>query len=258
MNFRKLKKAAAAVLAAAMCVTMAFGTSVSAEEQKSAWSEAKALTSAKYSSKYINWLKKYGEKEAKNTVTYSKSRTKELIDKIDTKLSKDGAEFSFYLIDKESILAAARKDDKFKVVMFTDDASFNIAIYADKTTDTTLVIEDKLKLSDKAYYDYTPEYSYLALAEILDPDVKDDAKGKLFKFKSEDKIYYYEEFESSVFGPMRYLFSEKGTPLAIGVADGFFCMSLSYTVDDSEFKIPEEYKEADIDELIGLLEKLKE
>lgn len=253
--FGKLKKIAAVIAAAVICLTVA-AAPVSAAEQKSVWSEAKALTTAKYNSKYIKWLEKYGEKEAKNTVTYSKSRTKKFIDKIDTKLSKDDSEFSFYLINKETILAAARKNDNFKIVIFDTDMPVNIGLYTDKDYETMLVIEDKLKISDETSDSYTPEYGYLAIVDALDPDVKDSAKGKLFKFKSDDKIYYYEEFESKEFGPMGYLFNEKGTPLAIGIDGEFYCMRLSYTADASEFKIPKEYKEADIDELVDLLDKL--
>lgn len=253
--FGKLKKIAAVIAAAAICLTVA-AAPVSAAEKKSTWSEAKALTNAKYNSKYIKWLEKYSEKEAKNTVTYSKSRTKKFVDKIDTKLSKDDSEFSFYMINKESIIAAARKKDNFKIVIFDKELPVNIGIYTDKDYEIMLVIEDKLKISDEMSDGYTPEYGYLAIVDALDPDVKDSAKGKLFKFKSDDKVYYYEEFESKQFGPMGYLFNEKGTPLAMGVGGDFYCMKLSYSADASEFKIPKEYKEADIDELVVLLDKL--
>ncbi|MDE5576551.1 MAG: hypothetical protein K2J11_04110 [Oscillospiraceae bacterium] len=253
--FGKLKKIAAVIAAAAICLTVA-AAPVSAAEKKSVWSETKALTTAKYNSKYIKWLEKYSEKEAKNTVTYSKSRTKKFVDKIDTKLSKDGSEFSFYMINKESILAAARKDDKFKIVSYDKDMPVNIVLYADKDNETMLIVEDKLKISTDMSSDYTPEYGYLAIADALDPDVKADAKGKFFKFKSDDKTYYYEEFESKEFGSMGYLFNEKGTPIAMGVGGDFYCIKLSYSADASEFKIPKEYKEADMDELVDLLDKL--
>lgn len=76
---RKLKKALPAIVSAVLCVTMVLGITASAA---SVWSETKALTNAKYNSNYIKWVEKYSEKESKNTVTFSKSRTKKYLDKM--------------------------------------------------------------------------------------------------------------------------------------------------------------------------------
>lgn len=72
MISRKFKKVLFSVVSAVLCVTMILGVSASAAKN-TVWSDTKALTSAKYNSNYIKWLEKYGEKEAKNTVSFSKS-----------------------------------------------------------------------------------------------------------------------------------------------------------------------------------------
>ena len=88
-----------------------------------------------------------------------------------------------------------------------------------------------------------------AVADIFDFDIAENAKGKIFKFKSDDKIYYYEEFDTdSYYGNVGFVFTEKGTPIAMVFNNTAFCMSFKTTVDDSEFDIPKGYKTVDIDD----------
>ena len=68
-------------------------------------------------------------------------------------------------------------------------------------------------------------------------------KGKIFRFKSKEKLYYYEEFNGSGF-----IFNENGTPLAAYLDGEAYCISFKTTVDDSEFNIPNNYKTVSFDD----------
>lgn len=238
MNFRKLKKAAAAVMAAAMCVTMVFGASVSAAEKRSAWSEAKSLTTAKYNSKYIKWAEKYSAKETEKTVSYSKSRTKKFYDKMTAALDKDDAEVALSLLDNEVILYFASKGDKCKLILHLNDEGIGIYIDPDKVT--VVSIEDKAMISDDATESYTQDTE--AIKDLFDFGIDENSKGKIFKFKSDEKSYCYEEFEGDSYN-VGFLFNEKDKPIAMVIDGDGCCFSLSYSVKDSEFDLPKGYKD---------------
>ena len=245
---RKLKKAIPAIISALLCVTMALGITVSAEKKSSVdtsvWSDTKALTSAKYYSKYIKLASKYSEKDSKNTVTYDKSRIKKFADKFAKATSAKNPEFSFGLIDKESIVYLAVKGDNSKVVICMYNAG--LAFYSDGKKMSYLSVEDKI-MTDDIEDDSTGADTAAGIADEFDFGISENAKGKIFKFKSEEKIYYYEEFENDYY-VVGMLFNENGTPLAIVVDDEVYCISFKTSVDDSEFNIPKGYKNLDIDD----------
>ena len=114
---RKLKKALPAILSAVLCVTMVLGITASAA---SVWSETKALTGAKYNSNYIKWVEKYSEKDAKNTVTFGKSKTKKFFDKMIKVTKSDDPQMCVSVINKNVLLSIAYKDDNMKMVIYED------------------------------------------------------------------------------------------------------------------------------------------
>lgn len=247
---RKLKKALPAIVSAILCVTMALGITASAA---SVWSETKALTTAKYNSNYIKWVEKYSAKSTKNTVTFSKSRTKKFYEKQLKTLNAKEPQFALNLITKDELVSVAYKGRKIKMVVYTDGEG--IAIYMTPKEMTMLSVGDKQKVT----MDIPKELNYDELVdEMLDEyanfdndsyyadelGISDNAKGKIFKFKSGENTYYYEEFETDS-GTVGFLFDSKGNPLAMN-ADGMAaCFQIKYTVKDSEFTVPSGYKNVD-------------
>lgn len=255
--FGKLKRIAAVIAAAAICLTVA-AAPVSAAETQSVWSEAKALTSAKYRSQYIKWAEKYSEKESSNTITYGKSKTKKFMEKMKKNITDEDSEYAFNMINANTLLSAVRKGDNIKLIIYDKKLPLNVGVYADSKYEATVFIEDKLKITDETTDTFTPEYCYLAIIDALNLNADDSTEGKRIKFKSDDKIYFYEEFESDKFGDMGYLFTENGTPIAMVTGGVAYCIRMSYSVDDSEFDIPAAYKEAGFLEMMAILEKLEQ
>lgn len=255
---RKLKKAVPAVISAILCVTMVLGVTASAAAKNSdLWKEAKSLTNLKYNSQYIKWAEKYSDKETKNKVAYSKSYTKKFLDKLSKTANKKNPTYSFGLIEKSGLVSYVFKDGSLKIISLVDGEVTNI--YVNDSTITFLSVKNKTKVSiggkgfKKEYDELSAEYTEertKEVAEIFDFDIAENAKGKIFKFKSDDKIYYYEEFEAdgSYFEKVGFLFTEKGTPIAIFMNNTAFCISFKTTVDDSEFDIPKGYKTVDFDD----------
>lgn len=245
---RKLKKAVPAVISAILCVTMILGMTASAERKNSGdgtvWSNSKALTNAKYYSKYIKLASKYSEKESKNTVSYEKSRMKKFSDKFSKAASAKNPELSFSLIDKESIIYLAVKGDKNKTVFCM--YNIGIAYYSDGKTMSLLSVKDKSMMTENVE-DSTDSNIASDIADGFDFGISGNAKGRLFKFKSEEKIYYYEEFDRDHY-VIGMLFNEKGSPLAIVMDDEVYCISFKTAVDDAEFDIPKGYKIVDYDD----------
>lgn len=248
---RKLKKALPAIVSAVLCVTMALGITASAA---SVWSETKALTTAKYNSNYIKWVEKYSEKDAKSTVTFGKSRTKKFYEKQLTAFNAKDPQFALNMATKDEIMSVVYKGRKIKIVVYTEDEG--IAIYMNSKNMTMLSVSDKQKLTmpipaDVDYDDLVDEMledyadfdndSYFA----DDLGIADNAKGKLFKFKSGDKTYYYEQFETDYEGDIGFLFDANGNPLAMNADGDAICFQIKYTVKDSEFTVPKGYTEID-------------
>lgn len=257
MNFVKFKKAVSAVTAAVLCVTMAFGTTASAATDP-AWKEAKTLANAKYNSNYIKLAEKYSKKESSKTVTFEKSKTKKFLDKQIKAIKSDDPKFSVYAINKDEIAAVAYKDDKIKIVLYSKDI-MNIGMYTSSKNMVMVSPADKEKITmpvtEDADYEETMDGMLDGFMNFNDEKyyenlgIKDTAKGKYFKIKSDDKTYYYEEFKSSQYDKFGFLFNEKGKPIAMVGDEMVACFSLSYSVKDSEFKVPKDYKEVDLNDL---------
>ncbi len=244
---RKIKKAVPAIVSAILCVTMLLGITASAA---SVWSEAKALTTAKYNSNYIKWVEKYSAKSSKNTVTFGKSRTKKFYEKQLKAFNAKDPQFAVHMVTKDELISVAYKGRKMKIVVYTEGEG--IAMYMTQKKMTMLSIGDKQKVT----MDIPKELNYDELVdEMLDEyanwdndsyfaedlGISDNAKGKYFKFSSGDNTYYYEEFDTDQ-GAVGFLFDSKGNPLAMS-ADGMaLCFQIKYTVKDSEFTVPSGYK----------------
>lgn len=253
----KIKKILSSVTAALLCAVMVLAIPASAAEKNTVWSETKALTSAKYNSKYIKWVEKYSAKEAANTISFGKSRTKKFYEDQIVQFDNKNPQFVVNIIDKETIFSVAFKDKKIKTVAYEDDTA--IAIYMDSKNMTLLSVGDKQKITmpmteDIGYEDaldeMMDEFTYFDNDSYMTEDlgVTDKTKGKLFKFKSNDKIYYYEEFEGSKAGTIGFLFDSNDKPLAILSDDGSaFCFNISFKVKDSEFDIPSGYTAVSLD-----------
>ncbi|MDE5741143.1 MAG: hypothetical protein K2H90_01685, partial [Oscillospiraceae bacterium] len=241
---RKLKKAIPAIVSAVLCVTMVLGITASAA---SVWSETKALTTAKYNSNYIKWVEKYSEKDAKNTVTFGKSRTKKFYEKQMDAFNENDPQFALNMITKDEMVSVVYKGRKIKMVVYTEESG--IAIYMNSKEMTMLSVSDKQKLKmpipddvnyDDLIDDMLDSYAKLDNDAFMAEDlgIADNEKGKLFKFKSGDNIYYYEQFETENEGDVGFLFDSKGNPLAMN-ADGLAaCFQIKYTVKDYEFTVP--------------------
>lgn len=258
MNFAKIKKAVSAVTAAVLCVTMAFGTAASAATDP-VWKETKTLANAKYNSTYIKLAEKYSKKESSKTVTFEKSKTKKFLDKQIKAIKSDDPQFSVYAINKDEIASVAYKDDKIKMVIYSKNVDLSIGIYEDPKNVVMASPADKEKITlpvtDAAAYEEVINGMLDGFMNFNDENyydnlgIKDTAKGKYFKIKSGDKTYYYEEFKSSQYDKFGFLFNEKGKPIAMVGDETIACFSISYSVKDSAFKVPKDYKEVDLSEL---------
>lgn len=255
---KKLKKAIPAVISAILCVTVAFGTAASAADNSSdIWKDAKTLANAKYNSKYIKWVEKYSEKESKSTVVYAKSRTKKFLDKLLAKTESEDPKFSFSLIDNDGLVSYTFKDGSLKVVSLIDGE--NVAVFINDNSISLISVKNKTKVtangegsSDERLVQIAKEYTGKMSEEIADTfdfEISENEKGKIFKFKSDEKIYYYEEFEcDGYFNYVGFVFTEKGTPVAVIIDRASFCVNFKTQVDDSDFDIPKGYKDIDLDD----------
>lgn len=252
MNFNKLKKFAAAAAAALLSVTIMIGASVSAAESKDVWKDAKAMAGASYNSEYIKLVKKYSKKNTSKTISYSKSRTKKFFDKYNAAREEDKL-LSCSITDKDIIMSVTYGSDALKVVSFGEDMTF--AIYADTEEMNALDIESKQKATVPIDEEFFQEFKEITLDKVMLLDTFGfggdyNKNGKYFKIKSNDKIYYFEIFESDEYNSdIGFLFNEKGKLLALGTGTGAFCVNVSYSVDDSDLKVPSGYKTVDYDDL---------
>lgn len=258
---RKIKKALPAIVSAVLCVAMAMGITASAA---SVWSDAKALTNAKYNSNYIKWVEKYSKKESKSKVTFSKSRTKKFLDKQIKVTKSDDPQTGVSIISKDVLLSVVYKGDNMKMVIYSND--MGLAFYSNPEEMTMLSIADKKKttvpVTDEMEYDEVIGEMNQSFMDFDSDDyyadlgISENAKGKIFKFKSGGKTYYYEEFKSADYEKFGFLFNEKGTPLAIVGDELIACFTISNKVKDSEFTVPDGYKETDINDMYSSLVNL--
>lgn len=243
---RKLKKAVPAIVSAILCVAMMLSITVSAQLANSQWNECKKLINSSFDQQYIDLAIKYKAKESKNTVVFSKSRTKKFFDRYNKAIAAKKPEFSMEMCDKNSFEYIACKGAKAKYVFYAEDGyAYDCEVaFSDGKTQTALSLENKTKATVK-------DDGSLFDMESADPDIIDaDQKGKLFKFKSGGKVYYYEEFiiNSALDEAYGLLFNEDGDPLAAVLDNSVYCVRFKTKVDDSEFNIPKGYKTVDPDD----------
>lgn len=257
MNFSKLKKVLSAGIAAVMCAVIALSVPAAAKKDDTVWENAKALTSLRYSETYIKWAEKYSEKESNNTITFGKSRTKKLFEKMAAVIDSDKPSFSVNIVKDDMMSCVAISGKKVKCVMYDKGDVNAFAIYANSKEISMLSVKNKLKAtmptSEYAGYDKMIDSAlekFSAVAYILDDtDITDKTKGKLFKIKSGDKTYYYEEFivDGSKFG---MLFDSNDAPLAITSGKSkTYGFNFTDSVKASEFTVPKEYKEITEDDM---------
>lgn len=259
MNYAKIKRAVSALTAAALCFALSLSVPAAAKTDAAMWREVRTIAGVKYNSSYIKWLEKYSAKEAKSTVAYSKSRTKKFVYKFSKAAYSDEPRLSLSIINDERAASAAVKGDKFRVIGCIDD--YCLAYYSDSENITFFDFNAKEKFegSMNNASEYGLGFSNASeLAEecgngLFDFFIPDDEKGKVFKIKSGEKIYYYEEFYSDMYGVLGFLFSEDGNILALKNQDGSFCVSFSQKVDDSVFNMPEKgFKKVKLEDFAGL------
>ena len=243
---KKFKKFFPAIISAVLCVTMVLGMTASAQLLDDPWSDCKKLINSNFDQQYIDLAIKYSQKESNNTVVFSKSRTKKFFDKYNKAIMSDKLEISLEMSDKNSFEFIARKGAKSKYVCYEEYYSgwdYEV-MFSDGKTVTFFSLENKTKTTTK------DDGSFFDLETVSSDIVDPDQKGKLFKFKSGGKIYYYEEFPINSYLEEVYglLFNESGEPLAAIVNDEVYCVSFKTTVDDSEFEIPKGYKTVDYDD----------
>lgn len=264
MNFSKLKKVFSTGVAAVMCVTMALSVPAAAKTDDTVWKNAKALTSSRYSETYIKWAEKYSEKDSKNTITFGKSRTKKLFEKMTDAIDSDNPEFSLNIVKDDSITSVTMNGKKIKGVMYEKGDKNAFAVYMNSKEISMLSVKNKLKAtvpnSDNSSYDEVLDSAleqFSIAAHVLDgTDITDKTKGKLFKIKSGEKTYYYEEFivDGSKCG---ILFDSKDAPLAMTSGKGnTACFNFTDSVKASEFTVPKEYKEITEDNVDEFLDSL--
>lgn len=241
---RKIKKAIPAVISAVLCIAMMLSIAVSAQSADSKWNECKKLINSSFDQRYIDLAIKYKEKESKNTVVFSKSRTKKFFDRYNKAVASKNQEFSIEMSDKNSFEFIARKGAKSKYVFYEEKSWDCEVVFSDGKTETALSLENKTKTTFKA------EGSFFDL-KLAESDIIDaNQRGKFFKFKSGGKVYYYEEFiiNSALDEAYGLLFNENGDPLAAVLDNSVYCVCFKTKVDDSEFNIPKGYKTVDPDD----------
>lgn len=255
MNFKKIKRTFSIGIAALMCFAVTLSVPAAAKTDDTVWKETKALAGASYSSKYIKWVEKYSEKDTTKTVTYSKSRTKKFLDKYEKNTDKDELQFALNISDKNSIISITIKGDKYKAAVY--DGGMGMLYCGDAKNITFLDINNKQKCSlttaealKNTGLDYPDDYDVpneiaKEASEILDLDIDSNEKGKLFKFISGEKTYYYEKFEEHSYSSVGFLFNENGNVIAANIDGDIVCMNVSYKVKDSEFNIPKDYNDVD-------------
>lgn len=243
---RKIKKAIPAVISAILCIAIAMGMTVYAQPADSKWNECKKLINSSFDQQYIDLAIKYKAKESKNTVVFSKSRTKKFFDRYNKAVAAKKPEFSMEMSDKNSFEYIACKGAKAKYVFYAEDSSVSYCevAFSDGKTQTALSLENKTKTTVKA------DESLFDLKSAESDIIDANQKGKFFKFKSGGKVYYYEEFiiNSALDEAYGLLFNENGEPLAAILDNSVYCVCFKTKVDDSEFNIPKGYKTVDPDD----------
>lgn len=266
-----LKKKMSVALAAAVCCSMisSFGIAANAVEYNysegdsiiaemyasdPAYTEAVKLAGLKYNSGLAKKVLSYEGKSSKSAVTYSKSRTKYFFDKLyknAAKMSEDPskASLSVTLVSKDQVVSMAVKGKKTKTVMYmdVDGSSVGMAIYQDAETSYLLDLAAKQMISyeNESEEDFTSAIVSTA-EDAADLGIKDSQKGKLFKFKYNNKGYYYEVFETSDGSTMGCVFDTKLNLVMMVEDSSAYSVKITTSVKTSDVTVPDGYEEMDL------------
>lgn len=255
-----IKKVISVSIAAVICAVTALSVPAAAKTSDTVWKDTKTFAGASYSSKYIKLAETYGEKKASKTVTYSKSRTKKFLDKYAKNTGSDNPQFAINVTDNKTVISLTIKGEKYKAAVY--DSDDGMAYCGDLKNITFLDINNKkkcsmatdeaLKLTGLSFPDGFDIPTALAIeaSNMLDFDIDDGEKGKYFKFTSDEKTYYYEEFEYGRYGEIAgFLFNKSGSVIAANIDGDTVCLSVSYKIADSAFDIPKGYKNTGIENI---------
>ncbi|MDE6595766.1 MAG: hypothetical protein K2K44_07140, partial [Oscillospiraceae bacterium] len=214
---KKLKKFFPAIISAVLCVTMVLGMTVSAQSVKSCLSECAKLANSSFDQNYIDLAIKYHNKEAKNTISFGKSKAKKFLKKLNSQAASAKPEFSIEMSDKNSILFLAKKNSRIKAIE-CDELGYSydgLAVYTDGKSTTAFSVTEKIKTKVPADANKYISINIDGAEDII--GLPDDMTGKYFKFKSGGKIYCYEEFLIEEWGDetVGFLFDENGNILAM-------------------------------------------
>lgn len=248
MSIKKLKKITAAVTAAFICITAAAGISVSAKEKQSApCGAAEDFAVIKYDRQYARLLSKCFENDKYKTVAYGKSKTKEFLETSFFSDADDIKQYKFEMASENELASIAYTEDKLKMVLLENDDDTVLAVYVEPGTASEFNSATKEITSFQISEDDFDEIFEIAesVPKFLNTyvtNVDDSARIKTCKFKSNRNVYIYEEVEE-----VGFLFSEDGKILAVGDSAECICINISFSVDDSDFKMPSDYKLVDPD-----------
>lgn len=263
----KFKKAISVSAAVATCCTTILGFSASAREAADiyestsivadmnaadpAWTESMRLAGGRYRSAYIKILKKYHGKSSKTTVRYGDSRIKGFIDRLKKAATADEPNALFCMASSTHINCEAVKGDKIKIIEYINSGVVSFwGIYSDPETDVTVSPKYKMKNTSK-HSDGDGGYRVGFDEEdsiYNDLGITDDTKGNVFKIKYNNETYVYEEFNGENYHTLGMLFDPSGDP--VGLVDaGYYCVTFSTSLKDSDFTVPSDYVETDIDDI---------
>ncbi|MGN1415637.1 MAG: hypothetical protein ACI4XF_02260 [Oscillospiraceae bacterium] len=267
MNFKKKMSVA---LAAAVCCSMisTFGIAASAEEYTysegdcivselyaadPAYTEAVKLAGVKYNSGLAKKVKSYEGKTSKSTVTFSKSRTKKYFDKLYKSVDKmaedpSKASISISMVSSDSVISIAMKGDKAKYIVYMEeeDISMGLGIYQDSKNITLLDLSSKEKMTTPVTSDDESVDMVSTAGSVADLNIKDSTKGKLFKFKYNDKGYYYEVFTNEDGQTIGCVFDTKLNPVMMMDDTGYYTVKITTSVKSSSVTVPSGYEEIDL------------
>lgn len=257
----RIKRIISVSIAAIICAVTALSVPAAANSADTVWRDAKALAGASYNSKYIKLAEKYGEKKASKTVTYSKSRTKKFLDRFEKNTGSNKPQFALNIMNKETIISLTIKDEQYKALVY--DNPDGMAYCGDLKNITFFDINNKKKCSlttDEALkntglllpdgFDIPTALAEEASRMFYEIDIDDGEKGKYFKFTSDEKTYYYEEFEYGRYGKSAgFLFNKSGNVIAANIDGDTVCMNVSYKVSNSAFDIPKGYKSTGLEDI---------
>ncbi|MGN0692569.1 MAG: hypothetical protein ACI4K7_09510, partial [Oscillospiraceae bacterium] len=193
-------------------------------------------------------------KTSSSTVTFSKSRTKKYFEKLSKtvdKMSEDPSKASvkFTMVSKNYVLDFCCKSGKIKYIAYIneDDISMGLGIYIDSNSMTLLDLGSKQKIVSPIEEGEGDVDISESVGSITDFGISDKTKGKLFKFKYNDKGYYYEVFTNDNGETVGCVFDTKLNPVMLVDDTGYYTVKITTSVKSSDVKVPSGYEEIEMD-----------